>query len=191
LRPVQFAALACLCFPPAAAVADPVISPLATARPVVAKHGTSSGSGSRCDAAPHEAERVSVFSPSSRGHGCSLQTSEIVCCLREILLASIRYRLPRRRRWGRGRGGVDDDWSRRRSWSVVDDDRRRRWSRSYNDVVVIRRSRSRDGNTPYVAVGRTFAVPGRCWRTGVLPNPAVHAVSRFRADHAGHRPEHL
>jgi gamma-glutamyltranspeptidase / glutathione hydrolase len=39
LRPFQFAALACLCFPPAAAIADPVISPLATARPVVAKHG--------------------------------------------------------------------------------------------------------------------------------------------------------
>ena len=39
MRPFQFAALACLCFPPAAAVADPVISPLATARPVVAKHG--------------------------------------------------------------------------------------------------------------------------------------------------------
>jgi gamma-glutamyltranspeptidase/glutathione hydrolase len=39
LRPFQFAALACLCFAPAAAVADPVISPLATARPVVARHG--------------------------------------------------------------------------------------------------------------------------------------------------------
>jgi gamma-glutamyltranspeptidase/glutathione hydrolase len=39
LRPFQFAALACLCFAPAVAVADPVISPLATARPVVARHG--------------------------------------------------------------------------------------------------------------------------------------------------------
>jgi gamma-glutamyltranspeptidase/glutathione hydrolase len=39
LRPFQVAALACLWFPPAAAIADPVISPLATARPVVAKHG--------------------------------------------------------------------------------------------------------------------------------------------------------
>jgi gamma-glutamyltranspeptidase / glutathione hydrolase len=39
LRPFQFAALACLCFAPAAAVADPGISPLATARPVVARHG--------------------------------------------------------------------------------------------------------------------------------------------------------
>jgi gamma-glutamyltranspeptidase/glutathione hydrolase len=39
LRLFQFAALACLCFTPAAAVADPVISPLATARPVVARHG--------------------------------------------------------------------------------------------------------------------------------------------------------
>jgi gamma-glutamyltranspeptidase / glutathione hydrolase len=39
LRPFQFAALACLCFAPAAAVADPVISPLATARPVVTRHG--------------------------------------------------------------------------------------------------------------------------------------------------------
>jgi gamma-glutamyltranspeptidase/glutathione hydrolase len=39
LRLFQFAALACLCFAPAAAVADPVISPLATARPVVARHG--------------------------------------------------------------------------------------------------------------------------------------------------------
>jgi gamma-glutamyltranspeptidase/glutathione hydrolase len=39
LRPFQFAVLACLCFPPAAAVADPIISPFATARPVVARHG--------------------------------------------------------------------------------------------------------------------------------------------------------
>jgi gamma-glutamyltranspeptidase/glutathione hydrolase len=39
LRPFQFAALAFLCLAPAAAVADPVISPFATARPVVAKHG--------------------------------------------------------------------------------------------------------------------------------------------------------
>jgi gamma-glutamyltranspeptidase/glutathione hydrolase len=39
LRPFQFAALAFLCFAPPAVVADPVISPLATARPVVAKHG--------------------------------------------------------------------------------------------------------------------------------------------------------
>ena len=39
MRPFQVAALACLWFPPAAAIADPVISPLATARPVVAKHG--------------------------------------------------------------------------------------------------------------------------------------------------------
>jgi hypothetical protein len=39
--------------------------------------------------------------------------------------------------------------------------------------------------------GRTFAVPGRCWKAGVLPNPAVHAISRSRADHAGHRPERL
>jgi gamma-glutamyltranspeptidase/glutathione hydrolase len=37
LRSFQFAALAFLCFTPA--VADPLISPLATARPVVAKHG--------------------------------------------------------------------------------------------------------------------------------------------------------
>jgi gamma-glutamyltranspeptidase / glutathione hydrolase len=37
LRPFQFAALALLCFTPANA--DPLISPLATARPVVAKHG--------------------------------------------------------------------------------------------------------------------------------------------------------
>jgi gamma-glutamyltranspeptidase / glutathione hydrolase len=39
LRPFQFAAFAFLCFTPAVAVADPIISPLATARPVVAKHG--------------------------------------------------------------------------------------------------------------------------------------------------------
>ena len=39
MRPFQFAALALLCFTPAAAIADPLISPLATARPVVAKHG--------------------------------------------------------------------------------------------------------------------------------------------------------
>jgi gamma-glutamyltranspeptidase / glutathione hydrolase len=39
LKPSLFAALACLCFPPAAAVADPLISPLAIARPVVARHG--------------------------------------------------------------------------------------------------------------------------------------------------------
>ena len=39
MTPFQFAALAFLCLAPAAAVADPVISPLATARPVVAKHG--------------------------------------------------------------------------------------------------------------------------------------------------------
>jgi gamma-glutamyltranspeptidase/glutathione hydrolase len=39
LKPFQFAALAFLCLSPAAAGADPVISPLATARPVVAKHG--------------------------------------------------------------------------------------------------------------------------------------------------------
>jgi gamma-glutamyltranspeptidase/glutathione hydrolase len=39
LRPFQFAALAFLYLAPAAAVADPVISPFATARPVVAWHG--------------------------------------------------------------------------------------------------------------------------------------------------------
>ena len=39
MRPFQFAAFACLCFAPAAAVADPVISPFATARPVIATHG--------------------------------------------------------------------------------------------------------------------------------------------------------
>src|SRR5271154_16846 len=39
LTPFQFAALAFLCFTPAVAVADTIISPLATARPVVAKHG--------------------------------------------------------------------------------------------------------------------------------------------------------
>jgi gamma-glutamyltranspeptidase / glutathione hydrolase len=39
LKPFQFAAFAFLCLVPAAAVADPVISPLATARPVVARHG--------------------------------------------------------------------------------------------------------------------------------------------------------
>jgi gamma-glutamyltranspeptidase / glutathione hydrolase len=39
LRPFQFAALVFLCFAPASAIADPIISPLATARPVVAKHG--------------------------------------------------------------------------------------------------------------------------------------------------------
>jgi gamma-glutamyltranspeptidase / glutathione hydrolase len=37
LRPFQFAALALLCVTPA--IADPLISPLATARPVVARHG--------------------------------------------------------------------------------------------------------------------------------------------------------
>jgi gamma-glutamyltranspeptidase / glutathione hydrolase len=37
LRPFQFAALALLCFTPA--IADPLISPLATARPVAARHG--------------------------------------------------------------------------------------------------------------------------------------------------------
>ena len=37
MRPFQFAALALLCFTPA--IADPLISPLATARPVVARHG--------------------------------------------------------------------------------------------------------------------------------------------------------
>ncbi len=39
MRPFQFAAFAFLCLAPAAAVADPIISPLATARPVVARHG--------------------------------------------------------------------------------------------------------------------------------------------------------
>jgi gamma-glutamyltranspeptidase / glutathione hydrolase len=41
LRPFQFAALAVLCLTPASLFADqaPLISPLATARPVVAKHG--------------------------------------------------------------------------------------------------------------------------------------------------------
>jgi hypothetical protein len=39
LRPFQFVAFAFLSFAPAGAVADPVISPLATARPVVAKLG--------------------------------------------------------------------------------------------------------------------------------------------------------
>jgi gamma-glutamyltranspeptidase/glutathione hydrolase len=39
LRAFQFAAFAFLCLAPVAAVADPVISPLATARPVIAKHG--------------------------------------------------------------------------------------------------------------------------------------------------------
>ncbi len=39
MRPFQFAVLAFLCFTSAAAIADPVISPLATARPVVARHG--------------------------------------------------------------------------------------------------------------------------------------------------------
>ena len=39
MKPFQFAAFAFLCLVPAAAVADPVISPLATARPVVARHG--------------------------------------------------------------------------------------------------------------------------------------------------------
>jgi gamma-glutamyltranspeptidase/glutathione hydrolase len=39
LRPFRFVAFAFLCLVPAAAVADPIISPLATARPVVAKHG--------------------------------------------------------------------------------------------------------------------------------------------------------
>jgi gamma-glutamyltranspeptidase / glutathione hydrolase len=41
LRPFQFAALAVLCLTPASVFADqaPLISPLATARPVVAKHG--------------------------------------------------------------------------------------------------------------------------------------------------------
>ena len=32
--------------------------------------------------------------------------------------------------------------------------------------------------------GRTFAVPKRCWKAGVLPNAAVHTVSRSRVDHA-------
>ena len=39
MRPFQFATLALLCLAPAAAVADPVISPFATARPVLARHG--------------------------------------------------------------------------------------------------------------------------------------------------------
>ena len=39
MRPFQFAALAFLCFTSAAVIADPLISPLATARPVVARHG--------------------------------------------------------------------------------------------------------------------------------------------------------
>jgi gamma-glutamyltranspeptidase/glutathione hydrolase len=39
LRPFQFAALAFLCLAPAATAADQVISPLATARPIVARHG--------------------------------------------------------------------------------------------------------------------------------------------------------
>ena len=39
MRPFQFAALAFLCLAPAAAGADPVISPFATARPVLARHG--------------------------------------------------------------------------------------------------------------------------------------------------------
>ena len=42
-----------------------------------------------------------------------------------------------------------------------------------------------------VGFGRTFAVPGRCWKAGVQHKPAVRAVSRFQADHAGHRPERL
>ncbi len=28
-----------------------------------------------------------------------------------------------------------------------------------------------------VAFGRTFAVPGRCWKAGVVRNPAFHVVS--------------
>jgi gamma-glutamyltranspeptidase / glutathione hydrolase len=39
LKPLQFAALAFLCLAPAATVADPIISPFATARPVMARHG--------------------------------------------------------------------------------------------------------------------------------------------------------
>jgi gamma-glutamyltranspeptidase / glutathione hydrolase len=39
LRPFQSAALVLFCLVPAVAFADPVISPLATARPVVARHG--------------------------------------------------------------------------------------------------------------------------------------------------------
>jgi len=39
LRPFQFAAFAFLCLAPAEASADPVISPFATARPVLARHG--------------------------------------------------------------------------------------------------------------------------------------------------------
>ncbi len=39
MRPFQFAAFAFLCLAPAEASADPVISPFATARPVLARHG--------------------------------------------------------------------------------------------------------------------------------------------------------
>ena len=39
MRPFQFAAFAFVCLTPVLAIADPLISPLATARPVVARHG--------------------------------------------------------------------------------------------------------------------------------------------------------
>jgi hypothetical protein len=38
------------------------------------------------------------------------------------------------------------------------------------------RSTSAGGN---VGFGRTFAVPGRCWRAGVLPKPAVPPSQDF------------
>lgn len=42
------------------------------------------------------------------------------------------------------------------------------------------------GALPFVAkpgnlhFGRTFAVPGRCWKADVLPNPAFHTSSRLK-----------
>ena len=42
-----------------------------------------------------------------------------------------------------------------------------------------RPSRRSAGAAMNARYGRTFAVPGRCWKADVPPNPAVHAVSRY------------
>ena len=48
--------------------------------------------------------------------------------------------------------------------------------------LSIQRSSQKGGPLPF---------PGDAGGQVSLPKPAVHAVSRFRADHAGHRPESL
>jgi hypothetical protein len=47
---------------------------------------------------------------------------------------------------------------------------------------VVRYAEERDGKeieALNVGFGRTFAVPGRYWKAGVLPNPAIRAVPKL------------